>query len=49
MRAQIRAGAINGISMFGPRPIKMIWDLAPSKPVTNQNQYTFKYYFLYEK
>ncbi len=49
MRAQIRAGAINGISMFGPRPIKMIWDLVPSTPVTNQNQYTFKYYFLYEK
>jgi len=49
MGAQIRAGAINGNLVFGPRPIKMIWDLAPFIPSTPQNHYTFKYYFLYEK
>ena len=48
-RAQIRAGASNGYFMFGPRPIEMIWDLTAPIPIANQKDYTFKYYFLYEK
>ena len=49
VKAQIRAGAVNANLLFGPRPVKMIWDLTTPIHVANHNNYTFKYYFLHEK
>ena len=47
IKAMISAAAVDRNMLIQPRPVEMIWDLY--KPKTISNQFSFKYFFLYEK
>jgi len=47
IKATISAASVDRNMLIQSRPVEMIWDL--HKPKNTSKQFTFKYYFLYEK